>query len=119
MIKWQQMPFPASQPMIDVQLNASQFQNLERIMITCRRKLDTNSGNLRDWYVLRNGSDADIATNALTTNYSNGIIGLAIDNNGALITNPATTPSGGLIWTARNYNGIYKVQLKWRSGSTK
>ena len=37
MIQWQQMPFPASQSMIDVQLNVSQFQNLERIMIMCRR----------------------------------------------------------------------------------
>ena len=65
--------------------------------------------------MLRNGSDADIATNKSTTNYSNEIIGLEIDNNRNLITNPATTPSGGLLWTSRNYNGIYKVQLKWLS----
>ena len=68
MIQWQQMNFPASQSMIDVQLNAFQFQNLERMMITCRRKLDTNADNLRDVYVLRNGSVADIATNGSTTN---------------------------------------------------
>ena len=40
---------------------------------------------------------------------------MAIYNSGALITNPATAPSGGLIWTSRNYNGIYKVQLEWLS----
>ena len=115
MVQWQQMPFPASQSMIDVQLNASQYQNLERILITTRRKTDTNSDNLRDCYVLRNGSDADIGTNSSTVNYTNGIIGTAIDSSGNLSTNPATTVAGGLIWTARNYNGIYKVQIKWLS----
>ena len=113
MLQQQAMPFPASQSMIDLHINASQFQNLERIMLTCRRKNDTNSDSLRDCYVLRNGSDADIGTNSSTTNYDNGVIGFAVDTNSALITNPATAPSGGLLWCSRQYNGIYRVQVKW------
>lgn len=126
MIQQQSMPFPASQSMIDVQLNASQYQNLERVLVLCRRKLDATQSPIRDAYILRNGSDADIATTGTgngtiaggiqsTTNYTNGIIGTAIDTNSALITNPATAIAGGLLWTSIKYNGIYKVQLKWLS----
>lgn len=126
MVQQQNLPFPASQSSIDFQLNASQYQNLERILILCRRKLDATQSIIRDSYILRNGSDADIATTGTgtgssaggiqsTTNYTNGIIGTAIDVSGNLITNPATAIAGGLIWTARNYNGIHRVQIKWLS----
>ena len=126
MVQQQNLPFPASQSSIDFQLNASQYQNLERILILCRRKLDATQSIIRDAYIFRNGSDADIATTGTgngssaggiqsTTNYTNGIIGTAIDVSGNLITNPATAIAGGLIWTARNYNGIHRVQIKWLS----
>ena len=115
MVQSQHTSLPASQSSTDIQINQSSYQNLERIMVLTRRTPDTYTDALRDNYVLRNGSDADLGTSTCTTNYSNGIIGSALDSSGNPITSNSTAIAGGLLWTARNYNGLYKTQIKWLS----
>jgi hypothetical protein len=124
-LQYLEVPFLASQNSFDLQINLPQYQNLERVIVTTRFTPDTNQVSQRDKYYLRNGSDifgsgqrnqlSNTQTVTPTFNYNTGNLCYSCDTSGNIITNPATNPSGGLFWESRNYNGLWKIQLKWLS----
>jgi hypothetical protein len=124
-LEWQQLPFVSTQNSINISVNMPQYQNLERILITSRFTSDTNQVCTRDKNFFRNGSDiflggqrnssTNTQTQTPTFNYSSGNLAYAVDGSSNVLTNPATAPSGGLLWASRNYNGLHKIQVKWMS----